>query len=137
MLNKIKKFIIKNKKSIIYAFIISLFVIPFIFIFISLKKSWFDGMSVAALIYICLGFFIIILDISNFDTFNKLKKLFQIKKENNEKLTKYEKMQMKVLNIDNEKQKVKNKKINKFISWYIITYGIILLIISLPFIFLI
>ena len=92
MWNKIKKFIIKNKNCIIYAFIFSLLVIPFIFIFISLNKSWADGMSVAALIYICLGFFIIILDISNFDTFNKLKKLFQIKKENNEKLTKYEKM---------------------------------------------
>ena len=137
MWNKIKKFIIKNKKYIIYAFIFSLSVIPFIFIFISLNKSWADGMSVAALIYICLGFFIIILDISNFDTFNKLKKLFQIKKENNEKLTKYEKMQMKILNIDDEKQKISNKKISKFLSWYIIAYGIILLIISLPFIFLI
>lgn len=137
MWNKIKKFIIKNKKCIIYAFIFSLLVIPFIFIFISLNKSWADGMSVAALIYICLGFFIIILDISNFDTFNKLKKLFQIKKENNEKLTKYEKMQMKILNIDDEKQKISNKKISKFLSWYIIAYGIILLIISLPFIFLI
>ena len=94
-------------------------------------------MSVAALIYICLGFFIIILDISNFDTFNKLKKLFQIKKENNEKLTKYEKMQMKILNINDEKQKISNKKISKFLSWYIIAYVIILLIISLPFIFLI
>ena len=137
MWNKIKKFIIKNKKYIIYAFIFSLSVIPFIFIFISLNKSWADGMSVAALIYICLGFFIIILDISNFDTFNKLKKLFQIKKENNEKLTKYEKIQMKILNIDDEKQKISNKKISKFLSWYIIAYGIILLIISLPFIFLI
>ena len=137
MWNKIKKFIIKNKKCIIYDFIFSLLVIPFIFIFISLNKSWADGMSVAALIYICLGFFIIILDISNFDTFNKLKKLFQIKKENNEKLTKYEKMQMKILNIDDEKQKISNKKISKFLSWYIIAYGIILLIISLPFIFLI
>ena len=137
MWNKIKKFIIKNKNCIIYAFIFSLLVIPFIFIFISLNKSWADGMSVAALIYICLGFFIIILDISNFDTFNKLKKLFQIKKENNEKLTKYEKMQMKILNIDDEKQKISNKKISKFLSWYIIAYGIILLIISLPFIFLI
>ena len=135
MWNKIKKFIIKNKKCIIYDFIFSLLVIPFIFIFISLNKSWADGMSVAALIYICLGFFIIILDISNFDTFNKLKKLFQIKKENNEKLTKYEKMQMKILNIDDEKQKISNKKISKFLSWYIIAYGIILLIISLPFIF--
>ena len=64
MWNKIKKFIIKNKKCIIYAFIFSVLVIPFIFIFISLNKSWADGMSVAALIYICLGFFIIILDIS-------------------------------------------------------------------------
>lgn len=137
MWNKIKKFIIKNKKCIIYDFIFSLLVIPFIFIFISLNKSWADGMSVAALIYICLGFFIIILDISNFDTFNKLKKLFQIKKENNEKLTKYEKMQMKILNINDEKQKISNKKISKFLSWYIIAYGIILLIISLPFIFLI
>ena len=137
MWNKIKKFIIKNKKCIIYDFIFSLLVIPFIFIFISLNKSWADGMSVAALIYICLGFFIIILDISNFDTFNKLKKLFQIKKENSEKLTKYEKMQMKILNIDDEKQKISNKKISKFLSWYIIAYGIILLIISLPFIFLI
>ena len=137
MWNKIKKFIIKNKKYIIYAFIFSLSVIPFIFIFISLNKSWADGMSVAALIYICLGFFIIILDISNFDTFNKLKKLFQIKKENSEKLTKYEKMQMKILNINDEKQKISNKKISKFLSWYIIAYGIILLIISLPFIFLI
>lgn len=137
MWNKIKKFIIKNKNCIIYAFIFSLLVIPFIFIFISLNKSWADGMSVAALIYICLGFFIIILDISNFDTFNKLKKLFQIKKENNEKLTKYEKMQMKILNINDEKQKISNKKISKFLSWYIIAYGIILLIISLPFIFLI
>ena len=137
MWNKIKKFIIKNKNCIIYAFIFSLLVIPFIFIFISLNKSWADGMSVAALIYICLGFFIIILDISNFDTFNKLKKLFQIKKENSEKLTKYEKMQMKILNIDDEKQKISNKKISKFLSWYIIAYGIILLIISLPFIFLI
>ena len=62
-------------------------------------------MSVGALIYICLGFFIIILDISNFDTFNKLKRLYKIKKENNEKLTKYEKMQMKVLNINDEKKK--------------------------------
>ena len=137
MWNKIKKFIIKNKNCIIYAFIFSLLVIPFIFIFISLNKSWADGMSVAALIYICLGFFIIILDISNFDTFNKLKKLFQIKKENSEKLTKYEKMQMKILNINDEKQKISNKKISKFLSWYIIAYGIILLIISLPFIFLI
>lgn len=137
MWNKIKKFIIKNKKCIIYDFIFSLLVIPFIFIFISLNKSWADGMSVAALIYICLGFFIIILDISNFDTFNKLKKLFQIKKENSEKLTKYEKMQMKILNINDEKQKISNKKISKFLSWYIIAYGIILLIISLPFIFLI
>ena len=137
MWNKIKKFIIKNKKCIIYDFIFSLLVIPFIFIFISLNKSWADGMSVAALIYICLGFFIIILDISNFDTFNKLKKLFQIKKENNEKLTKYEKMQMKILNINDEKQKISNNKISKFLSWYIIAYGIILLIISLPFIFLI
>ena len=137
MWNKIKKFIIKHKKCIIYAFIFSLLVIPFIFIFISLNKSWADGMSVAALIYICLGFFIIILDISNFDTFNKLKKLFQIKKENSEKLTKYEKMQMKILNINDEKQKISNKKISKFLSWYIIAYGIILLIISLPFIFLI
>ena len=137
MWNKIKKFIIKNKKCIIYALIFSLLVIPFIFIFISLNKSWADGMSVAALIYICLGFFIIILDIFNFDTFNKLKKLFQIKKENSEKLTKYEKMQMKILNINDEKQKISNKKISKFLSWYIIAYGIILLIISLPFIFLI
>ena len=39
MWNKIKKFIIKNKKYIIYAFIFSLSVIPFIFIFISLNKS--------------------------------------------------------------------------------------------------
>ena len=63
--------------------------------------------------------------------------MFQIKKENNEKLTKYEKMQMKILNINDEKQKISNKKISKFLSWYIIAYGIILLIISLPFIFLI
>ena len=46
-------------------------------------------------------------------------------------------MQMKILNIDDEKQKISNKKISKFLSWYIIAYGIILLIISLPFIFLI
>ncbi len=137
MLIKFKKNIIKNKKYIIYALFFSLFIIPFIFIFISLKKSWYDGMSVGALIYICLGFFIIILDISNFDTFNKLKRLFQVKKENNEKLTKYEKMQMKVLNINDEKKKGNNKKMIRFLSWYIISYGIILLIISLPFIFLI
>ncbi len=59
MLIKFKKNIIKNKKYIIYALFFSLFIIPFIFIFISLKKSWYDGMSVGALIYICLGFFII------------------------------------------------------------------------------
>ncbi len=138
MLNKIKKITkeIINIKNIVIIFCVSLLVIPFVVIFIVLNKGWANGLSTAALLYICCGILILILDIAHFDTLNKLKRIFAIKKENKEKLSEFEKMQMKLLKIeDDEKKKKNNKKIIKFVSWYSILYGTILLIISLPFIF--
>ncbi len=136
----------KNKyltlKNFILAFICSLFVLPFVLIFeFVLNKKWFDGMSVVAIIYICLGFLIIVFSIAEFKTWTKFKNLFAIKKENNEQFSNFEKMQMKILNIDNnvkeddEVTKSKRKDVFRFVAVFMIIFGIILLIVSLPFVF--
>lgn len=138
---KIKKYL--NWKNFIVFLIQILIVVMFVLIFIfGINKKWYDGLSVIALIYICFGFLIIVFSIAEFKTINKIKNLFSVKKENNEKLNKFEKMQMKVLGIENlkkeeqEKQnKEKAKMIFHFMSISFLILGIILLIISLPFMF--
>ncbi|WP_022935360.1 hypothetical protein ACJA28_00150 [Mesomycoplasma moatsii] len=136
---------LKNKYLNIPNFLTSLattiFSIIFIVIFVYvLDKHWYDGMSTSSIIYIGLGFLLIIFDIAKFDTWNKLKKLFVVKKENNERFTKFEKTQMTILGIKDidEEKKEKKKKMRlkiRFVSVFMIIYGIILLCISLPFVF--
>lgn len=127
--------------NILLVIFISLLFIPFILIFIFLlKRSWADGLSVAALLYICLSFLALVFNVAQFKTFNKLKKLFAIKKENNERLLDFEKKQMKLLNIKEVDEETKEQKIiymqrTRFLSCFGLVYGIILLIISLPFLF--
>lgn len=127
--------------NILLAFFMSLLFIPFVLIFIfSLKKNWADGLSVAALLYICFSLLSLVFNISQFKSLEKLKKLFIIKKENNEKLLEFEKQQMKILNIKEVDEEKKEQKIiylqrTRFLSCFGLIYGIILLIISLPFLF--
>ncbi|MBR3832294.1 MAG: hypothetical protein IKJ72_01540 [Mycoplasmataceae bacterium] len=141
-----KKWNIKNYfkiKNILFCLVISLFCIPLILIFVfSLNKKWYDGMSVSALLYILFGILILIFDFAKFQPFKKLKTFFKIKKENSEQFTNWEKTQMKVLDISfsNKENKEKNEKlINKqtiiFVSIFMIIFGIILLFVSIPFIF--
>lgn len=138
-----KKFLKKyfNFKNIFWASFWLLFSIAFIMLYIyGINKKWYDGMSVCGMIYALLGLLMIILDIAKFDTWYKLKKLFQIKKENNEELTKFEKQQMKILNLkdDEEERKIKKEKskiTRRFVAYSMIIFGLIILIISLPFCF--
>ena len=144
-LNKSKLNLILRKyfstRNIVSIFLIALLVVPFILIFqFGINKKWYDGMSVAAILYLCFGVLLWIIDIAQFNTWTKLKKLFSIKKENNEKLTNFELTQMKLLKTDTNEQnennkKEKNKNSIHFISFFQIIYGLILLCISLPFIF--
>lgn len=112
---------------------------PFLMLFIfGLKKTWYDGLSVASIFYIGISLLSIIFHFAQFKTFSKIKNLFVVKKENNEKLTKMEKQQMRILNVKYDKLE-EEKKVNdssiSFISIILLIYGLILLIISLPFLF--
>lgn len=130
-------------KNFLFCLIISLFCIPLILIFVlALNKKWYDGMSVSALLYISFGMLILIFDFAKFQPFKKLKNFFKIKKDNSEKFTNFEKIQMKVLDISlsnkvqqKENEKIINRQKNIFISIFMISFGIILLFVSLPFIF--
>ena len=127
-----------NWKNWLFSFVFSLFVIPFIFIFTSINRTWADGMSVAAIFYIGISILVLIFKEAKFETWKKLKNLFTIKKENNEPFTKFEKTQMSVLNIDQSITKKKKNTHNNgtiMIAIVMILYGIILLCVSLPFIF--
>lgn len=127
--------------NILLAFFISILFIPLVLIFIfGFKKKWADGLSVSALLYICFSLLSLVFNIAQFKTLQKLKKLFIIKKENNEKLLDFEKKQMKLLNIkeleeENNEQKIIYLQRARFLSCFGVAYGIILLIISLPFLF--
>lgn len=127
------------KKNFIFIFFSWLLVIPFVLIYVySLRKSWYDGLSVAGLLYICFGLLGLVFNIAQFKTWYKIKSLFRVKKENKEKLTNFEKSQMKLLNIKDsdeyEKEKKEEIKNLTFItSLFGMLYGLILLIISLPF----
>ncbi|MBR2055884.1 MAG: hypothetical protein IJ970_02465 [Mycoplasmataceae bacterium] len=138
-----KKWNIKNYfklKNILFCLVISLFCIPLPLIFVfSLNKKWYDGLSVSALLYILLGMLILIFDFAKFQPFKKLKTLFKIKKENSEQFTNFEKIQMKALDISLNNKEKNEKIINKqriiFVSIFMIIFGIILLFVSIPFIF--
>ena len=109
-----------------------------LFPYTTLFRSY-DGMSVAALIYICVGILIIVFDIAKFQTWTKLKNLFAVKKENKEELTNFEKSQMKVLNIKVDDETKKNneqkKEMFRFLAIAFIVFGLVLLLVSLPFCF--
>ncbi len=123
--------------AFISSFVVSIIAIVLVLIF---NKHWYDAISVIAIIYICLGILIIVFDIAQFKTWAKLKNLFAVRKDNNEPFTKFEKTQMKILRISDEEteakyDKEKRKIMFRFIASFMFVLGIILLCISLPFIF--
>lgn len=130
-------------KNIIFSFMFLFFSIPFILIFVyGLSRSWFDGLSVLGLLYLSIGVLIKVLDVAQFKTFSKIKNLFLIKKENNKELTKFEKSQMRALNLfDKKQEEIEKEKLEEikrtinYISFNLVIIGILFLIISLPFIF--
>lgn len=132
---KIKKFFTFSITSYVLMFFAILILIIFLIIFITvLKKTWYDALSVIAIIYIGTSLLSIIFSVGEFKHFQKIKNFFVIKKENENELTTFEKKQMKILNV---KFKEKNNKKNFLLPTWIIllVVGIIFLIISLPFLF--
>lgn len=127
-----------NLKNLIYIFcFVSIITTSTVLIFVyALNREWFDGLSVSAILCIGISLLAIIFKFSEFKTIHKLKAIFEIKKENKEYFTKLEQKQMNILNISFKRNKEKrDKKHFYFIFLSILTYGIVILLISLPFLF--
>lgn len=137
-LNLLKTKIKLNIKDVLFALPFILFTIPIILIYLFvLKRRWFDGLSIAAVFFIGISLLCIFFNKAKFNHFLKIKNFFIIKKENKEEFTKFEKQQMNLLNI-NFKKNFKHKKKNKSLIFHftLLIYGIIILIISIPFLIL-
>lgn len=127
---------IKNIGLILLIILVTTLPIVFIFIF-ALERTWADGLSIAAVLCLCLSLLAIIFKFSQFKTFHKLKQMFQINKQNKEEFTKLEQQQMKVLNISFKPKKYNSLDNKSFYFIFCITliYGFIILLVSVPFLF--
>ena len=130
-----------NFNNLIIFIVGAIFTIPFILIFIFvLNKKWFDGLSVAGAIYIAVSLLAIIFNFAQFKHFKRIKDFFVIKKEDKQPLTKFEQEQMRILGVrynktDSENIKEKDLTRSYFLALVFLIYGLIILIISLPFLF--
>ena len=119
----------------------AVFTIPFVLIFVFvLDKKWFDGLSVAGAIYIAISLLAIIFNFAQFKHFQRIKDFFVIKKEDKQPLTKFEQEQMRILGVkydktESEKTEQKDLTRSYFLAFVFLIYGLIILIISLPFLF--
>ena len=119
----------------------AVFTIPFVLIFVFvLDKKWFDGLSVAGAIYIAISLLAIIFNFAQFKHFQRIKDFFVIKKEDKQPLTKFEQEQMRILGVkydktESEKTEQKDLTRSYFLASVFLIYGLIILIISLPFLF--
>ena len=119
----------------------AVFTIPFVLIFVFvLDKKWFDGLSVAGAIYIAISLLAIIFNFAQFKHFQRIKDFFVIKKEDKQPLTKFEQEQMRILGVkydktESEKTEQKDLARSYFLAFVFLIYGLIILIISLPFLF--
>ena len=119
----------------------AVFTIPFVLIFVFvLDKKWFDGLSVAGAIYIAISLLAIIFNFAQFKHFQRIKDFFVIKKEDKQPLTKFEQEQMRILGVKYDKiesENIEQKDLTRsyFLAFVFLVYGLIILIISLPFLF--
>lgn len=135
---KINSFFKKFNSISIIMLMIGLFcTIPVMIIFVfGLNKKWYDGLSVCGAFYIGISILCFIFDYGKFNHWSKIKNIFVIKTNKTNNLTEFEKKQMKILNVKYDKTDDEKKKHNYyhvFIIWLI--FGITILIISLPFLF--
>lgn len=106
-----------------------------------LNKSWYDGLSVAAAFYIGIALLVIICNFAEFQHFKRIKELFVIKRETtHQPLTKFEQEQMRLLGVNYDKltpdqRRPKDKGRRYFLAALFLIYGLVLLMISLPFLF--
>ena len=130
-----------NLSNLIIFVVGILFTIPFVLVFVfALNKSWYDGLSVAGAIYIGVSLLAIIFNFAQFKHFQKIKDFFVIKKEDKQPLTKFEREQMRILGVRYDQVEPKEKaqkdlKKSYFLALTFLIYGLIILIISLPFLF--
>lgn len=115
------------------------FTLPMVLIFVyALNRQWYDGLSVAGALYIGLGLLSLVFNFAEFQHFKKVKNLFVIKKESNQPLTKIERRQMRILGVKYDEENPEEKKVvdkgkRYFRASLFLIYGLILLVISLPF----
>lgn len=137
MFKNIKKLLTKNN-----LFIISFFIfisIPIIIaISLATDKKWYDTMSILSVFYIGIPILILIYTMNEKGLIRKSLELFKFKETKElrrKKLSSLEEEKLKVLNIETnikEKKTIKNKNDIIFISLILITYGLLLLISSVP-----
>lgn len=137
MFKNIKKLLTKNN-----LFIISFFIfisIPIIIaISLATDKKWYDTMSILSVFYVGIPILILIYTMNEKGLIRKSLELFKFKETKElrrKKLSSLEEEKLKVLNIETnikEKKTIKNKNDIIFISLILITYGLLLLISSVP-----
>ncbi|MDK2819719.1 MAG: hypothetical protein KFW07_02680 [Mycoplasmataceae bacterium] len=135
------KSIIKSKINMNNIFFVSFFVFASIAIILGIsfgtKREWYDVTSIVSIFYIGCPILILIFTINEKSFIRKTLSLFKFKEYSDskkQKLTPQEEIKLKIFNVDLKDDSHTPKKNGDliFISIFLISYGVLLLMISIP-----